>query len=94
MSEDPPKLATRAGGVPTSPPAAPPVVTPETPRAITGIAEIFEDVAGEFRFRIKGLNGEIVASSEGYTRKADAARGLHTLITLLSGDLDIRDQTP
>ena len=46
--------------------------------------EIFKDGAGEWRFRVKGANGEIVASSEGYTRKADALRGIDTLRRLLN----------
>lgn len=43
------------------------------------MVEIFEDDAGAFRFRVKGRNGEIVAQSEGYTRAADALRGVNTL---------------
>lgn len=34
--------------------------------------EVFEDKAGEWRFRRLAENGEIVLTSEGYTRKADA----------------------
>lgn len=41
--------------------------------------EIFKDAAGEYRFRIKGANGEIVMTSEGYTTHADARRGFMTL---------------
>jgi hypothetical protein len=41
--------------------------------------EYFRDRAGEWRFRIVAGNGEIVASSEGYTRQADARRGLADL---------------
>ena len=37
--------------------------------------EFFTDAEGGHRFRVKGANGEIVASSEGYSRKADAQRG-------------------
>lgn len=45
--------------------------------------EIFKDAAGEWRYRIKGANGEPMATSEGYTRKADARRGLLDLRALL-----------
>jgi uncharacterized protein YegP (UPF0339 family) len=38
--------------------------------------EVFEDEAGEFRWRLRAANGEIIAQSEGYTRKEDAERGL------------------
>jgi uncharacterized protein YegP (UPF0339 family) len=41
--------------------------------------EVFTDEAGQFRFRVKGGNGEIVAQSEGYTRANDAVRGVNTL---------------
>ena len=34
--------------------------------------ELYEDKAGEFRWRKVADNGEITASSEGYTRKWDA----------------------
>lgn len=39
------------------------------------IVEIFEDVSGEFRYRLKGGNGEVMATSEGYTTRTDAERG-------------------
>lgn len=38
---------------------------------------------GPWRFRVKGANGEVVASSEGYTTKADAERGAATLKRLM-----------
>lgn len=38
--------------------------------------EVFEDVAGEFRWRAMAGNDEIVATSESYTRKEDAERAL------------------
>lgn len=47
------------------------------------MTEIFKDSAGEWRFRVKGANGEIVATSEGYSTKSNARRGLKTLITIL-----------
>lgn len=37
--------------------------------------EVFEDSAGEYRWRLVATNGEVVAQSEGYTRKHDAERG-------------------
>ena len=37
--------------------------------------EVYQDAAGEWRWRRKGPNGEIIADSgEGYTRQEDAAR--------------------
>jgi uncharacterized protein len=43
------------------------------------MVEFFEDEQGEHRFRIKGRNGEVLATSEGYTRKQDAVRGFWDL---------------
>jgi len=31
--------------------------------------EVFKDTKGEFRFRMVAPNGQIIATSEGYTRK-------------------------
>ncbi len=41
--------------------------------------EVFEDHAGEWRWRLRSANGEILAQSEGYTRKEDAARAIRTV---------------
>ena len=35
--------------------------------------EIYKDKAGEFRFRIVATNGNVLASSEGYSAKASAS---------------------
>ncbi len=37
--------------------------------------EIYEDVNGEFRFRLKAGNGEIVVTGEGYKTRAGAIKG-------------------
>ena len=34
--------------------------------------EIIKDKRGEYRFHLKAANGEIIASSEGYSTKASA----------------------
>ena len=41
--------------------------------------EMYEDKAGEFRFRLKARNGEIIAVSEGYTSKAGALNGIESV---------------
>lgn len=42
--------------------------------------EIYTDKAGEFRFRLKASNGEIIlAASEGYTAKANAKKGIESV---------------
>lgn len=38
--------------------------------------EIYQDKAGEFRFRLKATNGQIIAVSEGYTAMASCVNGV------------------
>ena len=40
---------------------------------------IYKDKAGEFRFRLKARNGEIIAVSEGYKAKASALNGIESV---------------
>lgn len=41
--------------------------------------EIYEDKAGEFRFRLKAKNGEVIAVSEGYKAKASCINGIESV---------------
>ena len=41
--------------------------------------EMYEDKGGEFRFRLKARNGEIIATSEGYTTKANCENGIESV---------------
>ncbi len=41
--------------------------------------ELYADKAGEFRFRLKAVNGEIIATSEGYKAKAGALNGIESI---------------
>jgi len=41
--------------------------------------EIFLDKAGEFRFRLKATNGEIILASEGYTAKQGCKNGIESV---------------
>ncbi|MBQ9976694.1 MAG: YegP family protein [Clostridia bacterium] len=41
--------------------------------------ELYEDKAGEFRFRLKAKNGEVIATSEGYTSKNGALNGIESV---------------
>lgn len=41
--------------------------------------EIYLDKAGEFRFRLKAPNGEIIAVSEGYKAKASCKNGIESV---------------
>jgi uncharacterized protein YegP (UPF0339 family) len=39
--------------------------------------QLYEDKAGEFRWRLRANNGEIIAdSNEGYVNKSDAKHGI------------------
>ena len=38
--------------------------------------EIYQDKAGEFRFRLKATNGQIIATSEGYKAMASCLNGI------------------
>ncbi len=41
--------------------------------------EIYEDKGGEFRFRLKARNGEVIAASEGYKQKASCLNGVESV---------------
>ncbi|MBP5552808.1 MAG: YegP family protein [Spirochaetales bacterium] len=41
--------------------------------------EIYKDKAGEFRFRLKASNGQIIAVGEGYTAKAGCLNGIDSI---------------
>lgn len=41
--------------------------------------EIYNDKAGEFRFRLKARNGEIIAASEGYVKKDSCKNGIESV---------------
>ena len=41
--------------------------------------ELYKDKSGEFRFRLKARNGEIIAVSEGYSSKAACENGMESV---------------
>ena len=41
--------------------------------------EVYLDKAGEYRFRLKARNGEIIATSEGYKAKAGCLNGIESV---------------
>ena len=43
---------------------------------MAGKFEIYQSSNGEYRFRLKAGNGEIIAVSEGYKSKASAKNGI------------------
>ena len=46
---------------------------------MAGKFELFKDKAGEFRFRLKASNGQIILAGEGYKQKASAANGIESV---------------
>ena len=41
--------------------------------------EVYKDKAGEFRYRLKARNGEIILSGEGYKAKASCLNGIDSI---------------
>lgn len=41
--------------------------------------EVYVDKKGEFRFRLKATNGQIIATSEGYKTKASCLNGIESI---------------
>lgn len=41
--------------------------------------EVYADKKGEFRFRLKATNGEIIATGEGYSSKANCLNGVESI---------------
>jgi len=41
--------------------------------------EIYKDKAGEFRFRLKAANGEIILTGESYKAKAGSLKGIESI---------------
>ncbi|MBR4906794.1 MAG: YegP family protein [Clostridia bacterium] len=41
--------------------------------------EVYKDKAGEFRFRLKAKNGEIIATGESYKAKASCLKGIESI---------------
>jgi len=46
---------------------------------MAGKFELYKDKRGEYRFRLKAGNGEIIATSEGYASKAGATNGIESV---------------
>ena len=44
-----------------------------------GKFEVYTDKAGEFRFKLKAPNGEVIAVSEGYCSKKSCMNGIESV---------------
>lgn len=55
---------------------------------MAGKWELYTDKGGEFRFRLKAGNGEVIAlSSEGYKSKASALNGIESIRKNAASDI-------
>jgi uncharacterized protein len=60
---------------------------------MAGKFELYQDKSGEYRFRLKAGNGEIIAtSSESYKTKASALNGIDS-IKQNAAEANVDDQT-
>ncbi|MFB8189564.1 YegP family protein [Microbacterium sp. NPDC055988] len=46
---------------------------------MAGTFELYTDKSGEYRFRLKAGNGEVIATGEGYSSKAAALNGIDSV---------------
>jgi uncharacterized protein YegP (UPF0339 family) len=46
---------------------------------MAGKFELYKDKSGQFRFRLKAGNGEIIATGESYPAKASAQKGVESV---------------
>ena len=53
--------------------------------------EMFTDKSGQFRFRLKARNGEIIATSESYSTKASCENGIES-VKKNAGDAEIAEE--
>ncbi len=55
--------------------------------------EVFKDKKGEFRWRLRHQNGNIIADSgEGYSAKADCINGINS-VKKMAESVPVEDQT-
>ena len=46
---------------------------------MAGKFELYQDKAGEWRFRLKAGNGEVIATGQGYASKSGALNGIDSI---------------
>ena len=46
---------------------------------MNGVFEVYKDQKGEYRFRLKAANGQVILQSEGYTSKAACMKGIESV---------------
>ena len=62
---------------------------------MSGKFEISKDKAGKFRFHLKAANGEIIAASQAYEKKANAEKGIEAVKKAAAGAtvVDLTEET-
>ena len=46
---------------------------------MAGTFELWVDKGGDYRFNLKAVNGQVIASSQGYASKANALNGIESI---------------
>ncbi|MET0811791.1 MAG: YegP family protein [Microbacterium sp.] len=46
---------------------------------MAGTFELWTDKAGEYRFNLTASNGQVIATSQGYSSKASALKGIESV---------------
>ena len=59
---------------------------------MAGKFEVYQDKAGQYRFRLKAGNGQTIASGDGYTTKKACLNGIES-IRKNASDAKLDDQT-
>lgn len=53
--------------------------------------DFYKDMSGDWRWRLTGQNGEIVAQGEGHATQADAHRAFTTMVSVANETLEERN---
>jgi uncharacterized protein YegP (UPF0339 family) len=59
---------------------------------MTGKFEVYQDGSGDYRFRLKARNGQVIATGEGYSTKKACLNGIAS-IRKNAPDARLDDQT-
>lgn len=59
---------------------------------MAGKFEVYQDTKGDYRFRLKAGNGQVIATGEGYTTKKACMNGIAS-IRKTAPDARLDDQT-
>lgn len=59
---------------------------------MAGKFEVYQDISGTFRFRLKAGNGQVIATGEGYTTRKACMHGIES-IRKNAPDAKLDDQT-